>query len=1281
MERGQEYHGYSEMAKLTGSAKVTVDANLDAEVYGGGNIAKTEGNINIYINSGNHTADIYGGGNLGIVTGNTTIDINGGNQNRVFGGGNQAEVTQTTVNINGGTTNEVYAGGNAASVNQTKLYVRGGTTNTIYGGSNQTGSIQNSYIETTEGQVGTIFGGNNLGGTINSTDLLINGGNITEAIYGGGNQVNTTKTNITLQNSSNVIPSIFGGGNQAGVPNTYIYCNSGRAESIFGGSNTNGTVNNSYIEINNGEFTNIYGGNNQGGSTTTSNIVVNDGKIQNIYGGGEQAETTTSNINTKNGTINNIYGGGNQAGVNNTNVTTDGGNIVNVFGGSNKSGTVNESKVTTNNGDNGNNIIQNVYGGNNQGGMTTTSNVTVNGGGVVDVYGGGNQAETNLANVWINGNVTGSVYGGGNQAGINTNVNLNVNGANISKNVYGGGNEGIVNQNTYVNVKNSTLGQSLYAGGNGSTAVVYGNTNLILEGESNYISGSVFGGGNKAATGSEANNNSKSTVNIVGGTILKNVYGGANTSVVYGTTSTNIGYDAVNNSNLEIGNVRIEGTVFGGGEANEAGDENYDFSFISVTKGIDIQIDGNGHNQFAILGSIFGSGNASSTSGESYITIKNYGTPDNPQSNVSLQRANCATIINSAFSLAGATDRTNEYSTVFYSISRVDKVKLKNNSTLYLCNGANLLKELESLVDDNGNEVVGTVTIDEETGDTVRNVDNRIYMLEGKNLNIATNEQVTAYGTVKGMIFLGLFTNRNNPSTSTGFYHNSYENGQPIKNAGTFVSNSYAMAQHMVDHDLTKDGFYSNFNEEGIVRTRYIETTPKDDVYYIWLVGEKMDVTRFEISLAASKYATLGTYELLLQGFSDPNIKFSLAGFSAGLINGVSLVDPSEIQSLEPDQDRANNVFGLSMKTGNTGWQSKGTTVFLTEDGGTYTGQSNYDSDNSTFTPTLNFCFYHSQNIDLKRALGDVSIRFQVLTPIDDLNYKISYIDIIITLSTALYQDQFYEAAITPGEEYGLFTTTETNITNKSTFSTYYSLYLENFSETDLVDNYYSDKRYLVSLNSSGMPYVLPKGTKITMLDMRTNSYYYYTVTSQDVTEGKTSYALSDFIAMGTEDLKFNEVEATNTYYDSGQDTVYENFIFHTTFADTNMSEDIERCSMLMELRDQEGETLLGVLGIQRETIMYSVYCNKDATIEVDATIDPETVYLGNEVDLDIVTNFTQTIVDSKTIYDTQYFDKKLGVKISIYDNNGNRLNLDSLLGVYFELDGQAYYPRVDRNN
>lgn len=1227
---GAGVSGFTEMAKLIGTSNIDISADLDVGVYGGGNIARTEGNTYIDINTGTHTEAIYGGGNLGKIEGDSLVNINGGIQETVYGGGNQAEVENSTVNIVGGTNNNVFAGGNQAKVTTTTtnitggdstnvygggnradvetttIYLNGGNVTTIYGGSNQTGTVNSANVEVAGGTAETIYGGNNIGGTTEDAIVTINGGSITSAVYGGGNQVDTNKTTVYLQASQNQIPNVFGGGNSAGVPETYIYGEGAQAQNVFGGSNTTGTVTTSNIQINSGTYGNIYGGNNQGGETITSNVLINGG------------------------------------------------------------------------------TIQNVYGGNNLGGTCETTNVTINDGNTTDVYGGGNQAVTNVTNVNINGPVERYVYGGGNQAGVNTNTNVNLINATVGDNVYGGGNEGTVTGNTYVNVKDSSLRNSLYAGGNGTSAVVYGNTNLVMEGTLNDVTNNVFGGGNQAPTGTEENHSS-STVNIVGGTIGGNVYGGANTSVVYGTASVNIGYDAVGDDSLEIGDIHIVGTIFGGGEANAEGDEEYDFSFISVTDGINIVIDGNNHENFSMTGSIFGSGNASSTSGQSYITIRNYGTNDNPQYNISLQRANLVTIINSAISLSGATDRTNEYSSTYYSISRVDEVKLKNSSTLYLENGANLLTKLSSVVDENGTEVKGTVTIDPDTGETTKNVDNRIYMLEGSNLNVATNEQVSTYGEVYGMFFFGLFSGANNPSTSTGFYNYEYENGDTITNEGTFSYNSYVLGRHLENHDITVDGFYTNYNEDGIIKVDYITPTPENDEYYIWTAGEPMDITIFELSLTASKYTTFGTYELLLQGFSTANVQYIVTGFSSSLESDVSLVEPDEINNVESDEEKANNVYGLSMEAGNTGWETVGSTSFLTEDGGSYIGTSTYNKDNSTYSPTLNFCLYHSQNITEERDLGSVTIRLQVLTPTEGTDYDVSWIDIKISMSSRLYQDDFYEGAITPGQKFDLFTSTDTTISSKSDFSTYFShtfsidqMPEDERDEYDYYDNFFDYKRVLISTDANGNPTCFPENTKITMLDLVTDKYYYYVVTADDVAQNKYLFELADFIQMGTTNGIYDEKEESKNYYVESQDLYFENFIFQVDFADTDMTENITNNSLLLELRTDNDQTLIGVIGIQRDIMKYSVYTGNDGTIELEATLDPTTIYLGQQADLDISTKFIQTAVDGKRVYDTQYFDKKLGIKISVYDLDGNRLSVDSLLGVNFELDGQKYYPRFD---
>ena len=103
------------------------------------------------------------------------------------------------------------------------------------------------------------------------------------------------------------------------------------------------------------------------------------------------------------------------------------------------------------------------------------------------------------------------------------------------------------------------------------------------------------------------------------------------------------------------------------------------YIFCKSRKGININIDASEHQVFIINGSIFGSGNASSTSGYSYININNYGTQNDVKRNISIQRANIVTLNNSYMELSGATDRTNEYSNVLFTLSRIDELKIVVN--------------------------------------------------------------------------------------------------------------------------------------------------------------------------------------------------------------------------------------------------------------------------------------------------------------------------------------------------------------------------------------------------------------------------------------------------------------------------------------------------------------------------------------------------------------------------------------------------------------------------
>lgn len=1093
-----------------------------------------------------------------------------------------------------------------------------------------------------------VYGGNNAGGKTMNSNVNLTCGNI-DAVYGGGENAPTINSNIDVSSISCSL--IYGGGDEGNTDNvTMNVTDSVIDKNIFGGGNAADVNNDIVLNVNNTTVNgNIYGGGNLGASNGKVTTTINDSIVNNaIFGGGKSASVGNSDnevvsiLNVTGTTCDSVYGGGEDAGVNgNTSVHVSGSNVGSIYGGGSGE---NAFATSLNNDDNPAKVMGNT-------------------------------------SVLIDGNTTASyVYGGGNLGMVIGSANVNTLDVTVDNSIYGGGNAAKIGGNTYVYVSGSSIGNSVYAGGNGTAAIVCGNTSLDVDNNAN-IGNHVFGGGNAASTGSDNGKKSYGNVNIVGGTILGNVYGGANTSVLYGETTVNIGINVSSNDKLIPSDISISGTVFGGGEANASGSEVYDYSFISVTDGIKINIDGNGYSNFNIGGSIFGSGNASSTSGYSYINISNYGNKNDIKRNISIQRSDIVTIDNSYIELSGATDRTNEYSTVLFTLSRIDELKLINSSSLYLKTGANLLKKFSSRANINGEETTGDVSIDNDTGNFSKNVDNRVYMYEGKNLNIATNENATVYGEVSGMTFFGMYSTSRSGNIVTALYDN-YDYGDSISSGEVFyfTKGSYVLGSHLTNHDITKDGFYSNYGDDDSTHVimKYIEPTPSDTNFYMWNIGEKVD--SYDVNLTASKYSTLGTYELSLINHVSPNTTFSILGVSYNDLNeGISLVPYKDIPRVNSDNDKANNTFGLNMRAGQNGWITKGNTSFITDGDSNVIGTLDYERENTSTAAGLVFYFYHSKNLTVSGDLGSVTISMNAITPIDDLNNEVKRININVNLSTALYNTNDYEGTITPGYEYEMFANSKVDITTKSSFSTYYSLFLESDS-SPYKDGYH---RSLVST------YLLPVNTKITMIDFHKEDkpvYYYYVVNSDDYDNslneynlyGEVSYDLSKFVRMGStsRDNNYDDASSNDIYYQDGM--AIEEFIFMVDFKDANINDDVLDKSLLLEIRNGDNQTLISVLGIEQENMKYNLYSNKDANIVLDGSLSDSTIYLGNKTTFDFNTKFTQSTANNNTVYDTRYDDEKMGVMLSIYDSQGNLLNSSSLMGMTFTYNGNTYYPRYN---
>ena len=1255
---------------VTGNVDVTIgDSNggpsISGSVYGGSAFGTVNsanaGEVNVTVNDGTIVGSVFGGGQgnttyTPYVNGDITVTINGGDISSVFGGNDQAGThnKNNEVHLNGGIIENVYGGGNRSSVTNTNVYLDGATVTNIYGGSNTLGDVSTTNVDINSGTVQNVYGGNNEGGTCGTTDVNVTGtANINGSVYGGGNQVDTTTTNVTLNSASGTIPNIYGGGNSASAGTTNVTQNGVTATNIFGGSNSLGTVTESNITYNNGTVTNVYGGNNAGGNTLTSNIDIHNGTVTTVYGGGNQANGDESNIDVSGGTITDIFGGGNSAGLTESNIHVTSGNITNVYGGSNNTGKVDTTNIKIDN---------------------ASSSLGA-------IYGGGNRAEVGDTNVIVNNGTITNIYGGGNLAQATGNTTLDINGGTINNNIYGGGNFGVVKGSSNVTITNATILGSAYAGGNGTTATLEGNTTITVDGNtvigsSNSVaptSGCVFGGGNQAFTGTESSNNSTSNVNIVGGTIYGNVYGGANTSVIYGNTIVNIGKTANISNDLVKTDIDIKGHIFGGGEANASGSEIYDWSFISVTEGVNITVDADTYNNFSIGGSFYGGGNASSASGDSYLSIRNYGEKNNPKRNVSIQRVTYVTLDNTSILLKGAIDRANDYDKELFSISRVVDFKLQNNSELYLVTGANLLENFRSL-DSNGN--IATVTIDEDRNTFTRNVDNRVYMYEGKNLNIAEDQQVTLYGEVSGMTFLGIFNYDNDGNVNTGIYNSRYNAGDTLDWAGTFTKGSYVLGKHLSNHDIKVNGFYSNYiNEDtAINEVKYINPTPSNAKFYMWYIGE--NVLEYNVNLVASKYSTLGSVEASFLEFSKPNTSFQILSFdSSEIAPGISLINKNDIPRIASNVNDANTKFGLSMEASNNGWLTTGKTSFYTHepsiDGVTY-----YEGENSTVVPTMLFYLYHSKNITEEKNLGTVRISIMAITKINALSNEVKRLVVNVNMSSAFFQTTEYEGAMTPGDKYELFTSTTNNITTKSKLSAYYALY-------GAGTNLYKPGYHRVLTSS----YVLPVNTKITMLDFvhGTPEYYYHVVTDSDVTaaqsefntDGECSYSLSMFTRMGSKSNNSNYDDASKNliYYNNGDSS--EEFIFIVDFSDTVISEDKLNNTLLIEIRDSNEESIISVLGIQHSQLTYNLYSNMDSQINITSTPNLNPLYIGYNDIFDVSIDYQSSTLSGVTIIDTQYFDSKLGAQIYIKNSEGNLVSGTDLTGAYFMVDGVKYYPDI----
>jgi hypothetical protein len=439
--------------------------------------------------------------------------------------------------------------------------------------------------------------------------------------------------------------------------------------------------------------------------------------------------------------------------------------------------------------------------------------------------------------------------------------------------------------------------------------------------------------------------------------------------------------------------------------------------------------------------------------------------------------------------------------------------------------------------------------------------------------------------------------------------------------------------------------------------------------------------------MSASKYSSLGTYNLGMDDFARGSTIFNVLSFdAAGLEDGIQLVDSNNVPKVAYNNNEANTIFGLSMKAETREWTNYGTTKLLSRDNGDYTGTETYKTDSQPLAPSMMFYFYHAKNINYTGELGTVVVTLQALTPRNPIEFDEQIITITINLDAIEYDlGDAYDASITYGKKYDLPSATAVNITNRSQFSAYFAMVAtpESFTKFygDDGDNYHA----IVS------NYALPVGTEITMIDTSVDGQpkeYYYTVnatnyaqkTSQLQNDHEVTYRLSDFIAMDstTTTNTYDDETMNQIYYDTAHNIVVEEFMFIVDFKNCTNTGENKNKSFMFELRNNEDRTVYYVLAPRQEWMYFSTYDESNSTLT-------ETVDIGQFIYQDIDNNGTLTtgvsynITDGReAIIDTNYESNAMGLNLEIIDSSNNTVSSSLLTGTSIFIGRDEYFADAD---
>ncbi len=336
-------YGGGEGAEATvfGTANVNMTAGTVVNnIYGGGKMAALQGNTNVKISGGTVSGSVFGGACMADIQGRTYVWINGGadalNIGAVYGGNDiSGNVSSYLSVVTNPYTIPVAAIANDDNWKNWNAFVRvtkgAGEVNigSLYGG----GNGDYGYVGT-EGNY-----------SITLKDFAPNGTETTRILTVSNRP---TLGRVLVDVTGGTFNAIYGGGNNATVTfSTDIYLNGANltATNVFGGNNKAVMAIRPTWHLHDATITNLYSGGNRGDMTSPSGLLLAIESayltIENVYGGCRMANvsptaTPGAETYTATGGKSISFDGGYAA-----RVYIGGGKVKNVYGGNDISGKVN----------------------------------------------------------------------------------------------------------------------------------------------------------------------------------------------------------------------------------------------------------------------------------------------------------------------------------------------------------------------------------------------------------------------------------------------------------------------------------------------------------------------------------------------------------------------------------------------------------------------------------------------------------------------------------------------------------------------------------------------------------------------------------------------------------------------------------------------------------------------------------------------------------------------------------------------------------------------------